>query len=374
MISAEAYLALAAFAIWAVAILVRAVVLALAAAHPGLTRRRAAQPDLPPLSVLVPVKLVDTAFDEALVALLRQDYPDYETVICGDAQSEAAFAAARAIAAVHPDAAIRFVTATEAIGPNPKINNLAAAVATTGRPFLLIKDSNIVMAPDELRRLVSRLAPGVGMVCAIPLASRPETLAATVERAVMNGHGAPLVLAGAALGLDIGYGKVMLVRRADFDRIEALRLMAPHFGDDHALAKGLAAIGLRTIFAEAPVWQPLGRRSWADVWDRQLRWMVIRREQEPLAFLAEPLSTGAFAAAMAALAAPALGLPALAAVGFTALAWILSEAVFLVTRGWGFAPTMPLTVILRDWLILALWLRAWGTRQVVWRGSAHDVK
>ncbi len=358
---------------WFAAVVVRLAVLFIAVVQPRPKNLRGTRADRPRVSVLVPVKTVDIAFEPALAALLAQDYPDFETVICGDSEAEAAFAAARAIEARFPGAKVRYVTSDARIGPNPKINNLAAAIPTVDAELLLIKDSNIVMDKSELRRLVADLTEGVGLVCAIPIAVRTQGFAAEVERAVMNGHGAPLVLAGAALGLDIGYGKVMLVRRRDFEAVDGLTVMAPHFGDDHALALALRKVGLRTVFTDRAVVQPLGQRRFAEVWDRQLRWMVIRRNQEVASFLAEPLATGAFAALAAAFGAPLFGLSAWAAIALTAVLWIATEAAFLARRGWGMSPMLPFAVIARDALLLALWLRAWFTHRVSWRGSDYDV-
>ncbi|MEZ5840185.1 MAG: glycosyltransferase [Hyphomicrobiales bacterium] len=356
-----------------VALAVRIGSLVIAAAQPALARRRARRDGRPGVSVLVPVKIVDAAFEQALVSLVGQDYPDFEIVICGDAASEAAFAAARAIVGATPPVPVSFALATRSVGPNPKITNLAAGVAVASRELLLIKDSNIVMEPDGLSRLVEALAEGVGLVCAIPVAEAADGFASQIEQSVMNGHAAPLVLAGSALGLDIGYGKVMLVRRPDFDAIDGIRVMAPHFGDDHALAMALRSRGLRTAFTGAPVWQPLGRRRIADVADRQLRWMVIRRDQAFAAFLTEPLSTASFAVLAAVLAVPVIGIGGPALAGLVALVWIVTEMLFLAARGWGVPTATPAAIVAREALVLALWVRAWFARKVTWRGASFEV-
>jgi len=354
-------------------LLVRAGALVIALLQPLLARSRPKRADRPGVSVLVPVKVVDDAFEAALRSLLDQDYPLLEIVICGDAQSAAAFAAARAIVGEAPAVPVVFATATEIVGPNPKITNLAAAVKVARHELLLIKDSNAVLERGGLADLVGELHGRVGMVCAIPIATEPEGIAAETERAMMNGQLAPLVLAGSSLTIDIGYGKVMLVRRADFDAIDGIRVMAPHFGDDHALAMALAARGQRTAFAALPVRQPLHRRRFSDVADRQLRWMVIRREQAFLALFAEPFMTAAFVLVMAWVGAADFGVRPWSLVAGTAAFWVATELGFQRAKGWGVAPASLAGMALREILIPVLWVRAWFTRRVTWRGASFDV-
>ena len=84
-------------------------------------------------------------------------------------------------------------------------------------------------------------------------------------------------------------------------------------GEESATAHALAGIGLRTVIIGAPIYQMLGARRFADVYNRQMRWAVIRRQNELPGFLAEPLSLSVFVALAAAFAAPLIGWSGLAA-------------------------------------------------------------
>ena len=95
----------------------------------------------------------------------------------------------------------------------------------------------------------------------------------------------------------------MLFRRSDFLRAGGFPAISHTVGEDNAFGHALARIGLRTVFSHKAVRQDLGRRSFAEVYQRQLRWSVIRRGDALLSFLLEPFSQAAPAIAAAAVAA-----------------------------------------------------------------------
>ena len=119
----------------------------------------------------------------------------------------------------------------------------------------------------------------------------------------MNQSHGRILYAAQALGLGFGLGKLMVFRRSDLHRVGGFEAIAHSVGEDSALDHALKNIGLRTVIISVPLLQPLGARSFHDVYHRQLRWSVIRRHNETLAFLVEPFGLSAVALA-AAFAAP----------------------------------------------------------------------
>jgi ceramide glucosyltransferase len=238
---------------------------------------------------------------------------------------------------------------------------------------ILTKDSNISFSRDTMRVMLRSLTPGVGLVCAVPVAVRAETLAGAIEAVLIN-RDARLLLTASALGKGFGVGKVMLFRRGDLERAGGLAAMAYTIAEDSALCKGFAAIGLATVFAEKTDDQEIGARSLADVYARQARWAVIRRAEEPLTFVFEPIACPVPAALAAALAAPLLGIGALTAFGTTLLFWYLIEVGVTAAKRWEVGPWTPLAFLGRDGVLLAAWARAWTTREVTWAGGRRDVR
>jgi ceramide glucosyltransferase len=354
-----------ALAWWCGGIAALAATTALAILHPTLARRRHGKGGAPPVSVLVPLAAPSVAVDEAMQALLAETYREFEVVVAARAGDEAALAQARAIATgTRPFVSVE--SPAEAWG-NPKAANLAEAVRVARHEHLLFKDGAIILEPGQIAAMMNCLGPGIGLVGAVPLARGPEGVAATVETALMNGLGARFVLAGAALGCDIGLGASLLMRRGDLERCDGLAAMAASVADDHALAKAMRRAGLATVIAPRPVWQRLGRRPARAVWARHLRWAVCRRDEAPLAFAAEPAVGLVAVAAAGAVAAGPVALLA------TLLAWPAAEMGLAAARGWPMPPAMPLAVWVREALHPALWVAALLSRRLSWAGRPVDL-
>ena len=76
----------------------------------------------------------------------------------------------------------------------------------------------------------------------------------------------------------------MLFRRSDLARAGGVAALGYTIAEDSALSRALAGIGLATVFAENTVDQEIGARTLGDVYARQARWAVIRRNEEPVTF------------------------------------------------------------------------------------------
>ena len=197
---------------WSVAVALFCVTLVCGLAQPWLQRRRATRKDRPPVSAIIPIKLLDPGFETAQASLFAQDYPGYEVLIGAAEQASPALDAARRIAAARPDVPCRFVFSAGVGAVSPKLNTLAAPLAAARHDFIFTKDSNITLDPGTMAAFVQNFSQGVGLVCAVPVAVRPENFAGRIEAFLINGH-ARLLLTASALGLGFGVGKTMLFRR-----------------------------------------------------------------------------------------------------------------------------------------------------------------
>jgi ceramide glucosyltransferase len=373
LMGAEALLGMAMAGWWGVAVAVRIGAIYAVVIQPWLRRRAAGRPGKPPVSIVIPVKRLEPEVDAAFASVLSQSYPDVEVLVTAAEEESEVIAAARRVASRFPGISVRFLLGNPRFTLNPKVSNLAPAIAAASHDLVLVKDANIRLADGQLAELVRDLGPQVGMVCAVPIGVEPGTFCAEVECAMMNGHAAPFLFGASVLGLDIGFGKVMLFDRRDFARVDGVAVMAPTFGDDHAFAKALARIGLRTVFSARVIRQAMGRKTFREVWDRQLRWMVIRRDEAPAAFFIEPFVGGLFATVAGAIGGPTLGLSGWFVAAATSAAWLAGESMLAAAKGWGWSWRFPLAGICREFLIVALWVRAWFTRKVQWHGRRFEV-
>ena len=361
-------------AVWCGASLgVLAITVGLALARPLLIRHRPRNSRREPVTVIIPVKNLDAGFAEAQASVLRAVPDGSEIIVTARDDRSPAVEVART---VYADAAVpvRFLRSTATFAASPKINNLVEAVDSARHDLIFMKDSNIELPPDGVASAIEAFGDDVGLVCPIPRAVDARSFAASVEAQVMNQSHGRLLLAADALGIGFGIGKIMVFRRSALARVGGLAGAAGHsVGEDSALTEAFARIGLRTAFMRTLVSQRLGSRTWKDVSDRQMRWTAVRASNTKLAFAVEPLSFCVVAALAAALAAPLVGLSPLAGAGLCLALWFALETALALAHGWEVSVSAPAVMVARDSLMLAVWMRAWFTRRVVWAGDRMPV-
>jgi ceramide glucosyltransferase len=342
--------------------------------QPLVQRRRARRKDFPPVSLVVPVKALDAGFHRAQESLLAQSYRPAELLVSAAEEDSAALCAMRDIVAQYPATPARTLRSTGRFAASPKLNNLIEAFDQARYNLIFMKDSNTILAPGDLEAAVRQLTPDVGLVVAVPVAAGARNFAARIEESIMNGAQARVLMTASLLRREVGVGKFMLFRRSDLDRAGGIAALAATVGEDNAMGKALARLGLRTVFSHRVVCQELGFRRFADVYDRQMRWAVIRRDEERTAFLSEPLTFLLPAAIAAGVAAPLVGAAPLAAAVTTIVGWFAAEAFLALVKGWALSITAPIAFLCREILLPCIWLNAWRTSRVVWAQGTYVAK
>jgi ceramide glucosyltransferase len=357
---------------WVVSLSLYGGSIAAAFMQPPVRRRHARRVDQPPISLIIPVKRLDPGLEGAFVSAFEQSYPRFEVLVSA-AEESPALELARRVAARFPHIPSRIICQETRVAVSPKLNNLVAPLAVAAHDLILVKDSSFRLAPGELAALVRNLIHGVGLVVAPPIATAPGNFAAEIECAILNGYQGRLLLAASTLGIGVGAGAILLFDRRDFERAGGVKAIAWAIGEDHALVQALRRIGLKTVIAAEEVTQVLGRRRLAEVWTRQLRWMVWRRQAEPWAFYTEPFGGALVTALTGAIGAPVLGAPWPPVVAGTLVLWFALEAALVVRRGWGWSWKSLPAAICREVFMVALWIRAWTVRRIYWGDLAFEV-
>ena len=325
--------------------------------------------DHPPITAITPIKSDEPDFRENLESLFRQSYPELEIVIAAAHADKAALKLALAVRARYPFVRSSIEPADSILAASPKLNSLWVPVSKAKTDLVLTRDSNAHLAQDDIENFVGFLTPDVGLVSTILVARGAHSPAGWIETSIINGYQARVLMLTAIAGIGFGCGKIMLFRRSDLERAGGLPAIADALGEDAAIAHAMRVIGLRTVFADRVSYQSLGARRLAEVWNRQLRWMVIRRVQVPVAFLGEFLGLALPTAIAGAVAAPFFYLPAIGAFSATLALWLILETALSIFKGWRISLWSPLAFLGREILLCAAWLRALTTSEVVWAGT-----
>lgn len=324
--------------------------------------------DAPAVSLVRPVCGIENHIEATLASAFRLDYPRYEIVFCVALAHDPVVPTVRRLMAAHPEVPARLLIGNEKISDNPKLNNIYKGWRDTARDWIVLADSNVFMPPDYIQRLLAAWRPDTGLVCSPPVGCRPDGFWAELECAFLNTYQARFQYTADTLGLGFAQGKSMLWRRALLEPEGGIRALASELAEDAAATKVVRRAGLRVRLVDAPFEQPLGRRSAAEVWRRQVRWARLRRTSFKACFMPEilagglwPLLAAIFAVAHSDL--PLAGVPALAA------AWYGCEAALAWAAGWHLTARSPLAWALRDLLLPAIWLNGWLGSAFVWRGN-----
>ena len=197
---------------------------------------------------------------------------------------------------------------------NPKLNNVLKGWWAAKYDWIVLADSNVLMPRDYLERLFASWCADTGLVASPPIGSQPEGLWAELECAFLNTYQARWQFIADAFGFGFAQGKTMLWRRADLERAGGIETLAKEVAEDAAATKIVRGAGLKVRLVDRPFAQPLGYRTAAEVWHRQVRWARLRRASFFAYFLPEAVSGGVLPMIAFAVVAPAIGLPAAASV------------------------------------------------------------
>ena len=333
-------------------------------------RPRDAAPSRPPgITLLRPVCGLEPFIAETLASSFRLAYAPYEIIFCVARADDPVVPVVVRLIDGNPDKPARLLIGDECVGANPKLNNLVKGWAAARYDWIVIADSNVLIAPDSLQRLVGRWRRDTGCVSSMPLASRPANFWAELECAFLNTFQARFQYVSEAMGRGFAQGKTMLLRRDLVERAGGIRALAAETAEDAAATKMVRGLGLRVHLVDRPFEQPLGRRHAAAVWARQLRWARLRRMSFPLAFFPEVLVGSAWPSLALAVAAPHYGISPPGAVAGLLILWFGAETLLAWGAGWRWSWRMPAALIVRDLLLPVLWAAAWVGNDFVWRGT-----
>jgi ceramide glucosyltransferase len=350
-------------------------VLSIALAMRRVARDRSRPRDRRPaaVSILRPVCGLEYRIEATLASSFAIDHPRYEVIFCVAAADDPVVPLVRRLIREHPEVPARLLVGEGERGPNPKLANLRKAWDVAAHDWIVVADSNVLLPRDCLERLFGRWTERCAFVCSPPVGIDGKGWAAELEAAFLNTFQARWQLAMEEIGFGFVHGKTLLLRRSDLAREGGLGALAREVAEDAAATKLARRWGREVRAIDVPFAQPLGRRSLADIWQRQLRWARLRRAAFPGWFCAELPGGGLLPGVLACGLASADVLPLTGALCLM-LAWYGAEAVLASAFAWPLRLGSPLFWIARDLLLPVLWTHACLASGYQWRGNPVDLR
>jgi ceramide glucosyltransferase len=329
---------------------------------------------LPPVSLVRPLCGIDNYATDTLRSTFALDYPRYEILFCVASAKDPVIPLIETLLTSEPEADAKLLVGDERVNNNPKLNNVLKGWWAAKYDWIVLADSNVLMPRDYLERLFASWRADTGLVASPPIGSQPQGLWAELECAFLNTYQARWQFIADAFGFGFAQGKTMLWRRADLERAGGIETLAKEVAEDAAATKIVRGAGLKVRLVDRPFAQPLGYRTAAEVWHRQVRWARLRRASFLAYFLPEAVSGGLLPMIALAIVAPAIGLPAAASVVSFGLIWYGGETLLAATVGWHVSARYPLICLIRDALLPVLFVSALQGDDFVWRGNEMQVE
>jgi ceramide glucosyltransferase len=328
----------------------------------------------PGVSVVRPLCGLDNFCDETLESSFRLDYPIFEVIFCVARPNDPVVPLVQRLMAKYPGIPASLIVGDEKVSANPKLNNCVKGWDAARYNWIILADANVLMPKDYIQRLLAGWRRRTGLVCSMPLGSRPRNLWAELECAFLNSFEARWQYCAEAAGFGFAQGKSMLWWREIMDKGGGIRALASEIIEDAAATKLVRAQGLSVNLVDSPFEQPLGSRTAADVWRRQARWARTRRKTFPFFYAPEIFAGAALPCIAAAYAAIAFDANVTATVLCVALMWYVPETLIARSLKWHVSWRLPFLFLLRDLMLPILYIDAWCIDNFVWRGNEMTMR
>ena len=325
----------------------------------------------PPVSILKSLKGLDPHMYAAFRTHCVLDYPEYEVLFGVQDPADPAVALVEQLQAEFPQRSLRLIHCPDVLGLNGKVSNLAQMLPQARYERVLINDSDIVVPPDYLSRVLAPFArQDVGMVTTLYRGLPGRTLGSRLESLGLSSDftGGVLIARQLEGGIRFALGATVATTKSVLREIGGLEPLADYLGDDYELGARTAAAGRKIELAQTIVETALPDYSFGEFWRHQMRWARNVKDRRPLQYLGLIVT---------------FGLPwSIFALLLQSRSW-WTWLVFAVTAATRFAAAQIVArnvlrdasfeknarlLPLRDFVALAIWIASFFGNTVEWRG------
>jgi len=326
----------------------------------------------PPVSILKPLRGLDPHMYESFRSHCVQDYPDYEIIFGVSEADDPAVEAVHDLMREFPGCKIQLVVCPRVLGTNRKTSNLVQMLPHASYDHILINDSDILVTPDYLVRVMAPFASAtVGMTTCPYRGIAAPTLGSKLESVGISTDFIAGVLAARKVenGIHFALGSTLAMSRVALEAIGGLEPIVDYLADDFELGNRISRAGFEVVLVDVVVETHLPKYSFRQFFEHQMRWARSTRDSRrrgyvgilltfglPWAIIAVLLSAGVWWSWIVLAAAVALR---------TAVAAQIGVGVVHDRSVWRHLWLVPL----RDLIAFWVWFASFAGHQVHWRGD-----
>jgi ceramide glucosyltransferase len=330
----------------------------------------------PPVSNLKPIRGLDPDAYENLASFCRQDYPDYEILLCVDPEDTAVVAVIDRLKANFPDRRIRMLRGSGRIATNDKVAKLARMVAEAEHEVVVISDSDVRVRPDYLRQVTAPLQdPRVGAVTCFYAPTGIKTFTDHLQTTGMVSDFYAGVLVDWQLeGIKFALGPTIVTTRTHLAGFGGYASIENQPADDLLVGRRIAEQGYEVVLLPYIIETVPDYHSIRALLHKRLRWLVVMRHMRPGGHFGLLFTQGLVWSLAAVAVHPTLPV----AVGFlgtyyflrVAMTWTIGVHGMRQPRFWQEMPLIPLW----DAIAFFIWAASFLRRSIRWRGADYYIR
>ena len=330
----------------------------------------------PPVSNLKPIRGLDPEAYENLASFCRQDYPDYEVVLCVDPNDASVTPVIERLRRDFPSCRIRVLYGSGRVATNDKVAKLARLVEEAAHEVVVISDSDVRVGPDYLRTVVAPLAdPKVGAVTCFYVPTGAGSVIDSLQSVGMfSDFYAGILVAWQLDGVKFALGPTIATTRTRLNGFGGYQTIENRPADDLLVGRLIAGQGYRVELLRYSVGTVPDYESMSELLHKRLRWMVVMRHMRPWGHFGLLFTQGL----PWSLAAVAIDPSAAVACGFLgayfavrcAIAWTIGVWGLKQRGVWSKMPLIPVW----DALAFVIWLASFMRSSVRWRGADYYIR
>lgn len=341
------------------------------------TTRRTLSPEMPPVSILKPLKGTDREMYESFRSHCLQDYPNYEIIFGVSDPSDPAVGTVDTLKREFPQRPIQLVVCPKILGANVKVSNLEQMVQAARYEYLIVNDSDIRVEPDYLRRIVPPLADGTtGVVTCLYRGVAATTLGSRLEALGISTDFCAGVISARLLegGVSFGLGSTLAFRRDDLNKIGGFKSMLDFLADDYELGNRISRLGRTVLLSDVVVETHLPAYDVRGFLAHQMRWARGVRDARLGGYIGLVSTFGLMWALLNLLLAGAawwawliLGCVLMLRI---AVALVVGKSVLKDRQ----VPALLWLLPIRDLIAVAIWIVSFWGHVVTWRGDRFELR
>lgn len=325
--------------------------------------------EYPPVTILKPLHGSDSSLEASLETFFLLDYPSPVQIVFGvhDLQ-DAAVAVVERLRARHPERDVALVVEQRGQAANPKIANLVGMYATAAHDVLVLSDSDIAVASDYLRKVVSALAAdGIGAVTCLYTGWAVLGFASRISAMGISYHFLPNVVTGVSLGLtEPCFGSTIALKKDTLEAIGGFGAFASQLADDNEIGRAVRHYGRKVAIPSFVVRHACAETTLRQWWNHELRWMRTIRTVDPAGHVGSIVTHG-FALALLGVIFLGFGELALSVLLTSLVARVVLK--WRIDRAFGGAAGPYWLLPLRDVLSFGVFITSLFGTSVVWQDA-----